>query len=205
VLAAGRFEWREVTTAYRDVRASARGEELRWLVNRECIHDTATGQTLTRSIIRHPGVSVMVPITADDRVVLVRQYRYPIGRALWELPAGTIAGRECDGRVMATESPEETASRELLEETGYEAARLEKIAEWHAMPGGHDQRVHLFVARDLRRRAQRLEAGEIIDEVRDFAPADLEAMIACGDICDAKTLCGLFHVLARRPGGVRIA
>jgi hypothetical protein len=73
------------------------------------------------------------------------------------------------------------------------------------MPGGNDQLVHLFIARELRRRAQRLETGEIIDEVRDFAPRDLEAMIARGDICDAKTLCGLFHVLARRPAGVRIA
>src|SRR5262249_61858204 len=122
----------------------------------------------------------MVPITADDRVVLVRQYRYPIGRALWELPAGTIAGRECDGRVMATESPEETASRELLEETGYEAARLEKIAEWHARPGGQDQRGHRFVARRLRRRAQRLQARAIIAAGGALPPPPPEARSPVG-------------------------
>ncbi len=71
--------------------------------------------------------------------------------------------------------------------------------------GGNDLRVHLFVARELTPRGQDLDDGEAIDEVRAFAPRDLEAMIAHGEIRDAKTLVGLFHVLARRPGGVRIA
>jgi ADP-ribose pyrophosphatase len=205
VATAERFQWREVTTEYRDVLSSPRGDELRWLVNRERIHDTATGRTLTRSIIRHPGVCVIAPILADERIVLVRQYRYPVGAELWELPAGTLGAREDGGRVRATETPEAAAARELLEETGYEAGRLEKMAEWHAMPGGNDQRVHLFFARELVRRGQALDEGEAIDEVRAFAPEDLEAMIARGEICDAKTLCGLFHALARRPASVRIA
>ncbi len=131
-----RFEWREVSTQYRDVLVSARGAELRWVVNLERIHDRVTGETLTRSIIRHPGVCVMVPILADGRILLVRQFRYPIGAELWELPAGTLNAREEAGRVIATETPEAAAARELLEETGYEAARLENVAEWHAMPGG---------------------------------------------------------------------
>jgi ADP-ribose pyrophosphatase len=160
---------------------------------------------VTRSIIRHPGVAVMVPVLDDGRILLVRQFRYPIGAELWELPAGTLAAREDGGRAVATESPEAAAARELVEETGYEAGRIEKVAEWHAMPGGNDLRVHLFVMRDLARRAQALDRGEVIDEVRPFAPAALEAMIARGDVRDAKTLVGLFLVLARRPGGVRIA
>jgi ADP-ribose pyrophosphatase len=205
VATGGRFEWRDATIEYRDVLRSARGDELRWVVSRERIHDTATGQVLTRSIIRHPGVCVIAPMLADERILLVRQYRYPIGDELWELPAGTLSAREEDGRVIPTETPEVAAARELLEETGYEAGRLEKVAEWHAMPGGNDQRVHLFFARDLTCRGQELDDGEPIDEVRAFAPSELEAMIARGEICDAKTLCGLFHALARRPAGVRIA
>jgi len=200
----GRFEWREVSTEYRDVLVSARGDELRWVINRESIHDRITGKTLTRSIIRHPGVCVIVPELPDGRILLVRQFRYPIGAALWELPAGTLDAREEAGRVIATETPQAAAARELLEETGYEAAQLEKLAEWHAMPGGNDLRVHLFVARGLTAREQDLDDGEAIDEVRAFAPGELEAMIGRGEICDAKTLVGLFQCLARRPGGVRL-
>ena len=168
-----RFEWRGAETQYRDVLASAHGEELRWLVSRERIQDTVTGKTVTRSIIRHPGVCVIVPFLGDDRIVLVRQYRYTIDGELWELPAGTLHGREAGGRVIATETPVACAARELLEESGYTAARWDKVAEWYAMPGGHDQVVHLFFAR--------------------------------GEIRDAKSLVGLFHALARRPDGLRIA
>ena len=200
-----RFEWRDATTEYRDVLRSERGAELRWLVSRERIHDTVGGLTHTRSIIRHPGVSVIVPIHDDGRIVLVRQFRYPVGAELWELPAGTLAAREDDGRVVATESPEACAARELVEETGYAAKRLEKVAEWYAMPGGNDLRVHLFVARGLEPAAQSLDDGEFVDEVRPFSPEDLEHMIALGTIEDAKTLVGLLHVLGRRPRGIRIA
>jgi hypothetical protein len=72
------------------------------------------------------------------------------------------------------------------------------------MPGGNDQRVYLFVATGLARRAQHLDEGELIEEVRGFAAAELTEMIARGEIRDAKTLAGLLHVLGRRPGGVRL-
>ncbi len=200
----GRFEWREVTTEYRDVLSSPRGDELRWLVNRERMCDTVTGAIVTRAIVRSAGVCVMVPVLPDESILLVRQYRYPIGGELWELPAGTLESREEGGRVVPSETPEACAARELAEETGYEATRLEKIAEWHAMPGGNDQRVHLFVASGLVRREQRLDEGEVIEEVRAFTASELTSMIACGEIRDAKTLAGLLHTLGRRPGGVRL-
>jgi ADP-ribose pyrophosphatase len=199
-----RFEWREVTTQYRDVLTSPRGDELRWLVNRERMRDTVTGETITRSIMRSPGVCVIVPVLPDDRILLVRQYRFPVGGELWELPAGTLEGREEGGRVVPTETPEACAARELIEETGYEAAELARIAAWYAMPGGHDLRVHLFAARGLVRRAQRLDEGEIIVEVRAFSAPELATMIAGGEIRDAKTLAGLLHTLGRRPGGIQL-
>ncbi|HXJ80343.1 MAG TPA: NUDIX hydrolase [Candidatus Methylomirabilis sp.] len=200
----GRFEWREVTTEYRDVLASPQGDELRWLVNRARIRDTVTGKTVTRSIMRSPGVCVMVPILSDDRILLLRQYRFPVGGELWELPAGTIEGREEGGRAVPTESPEACAARELIEETGYEAGVLARVAEWYAMPGGHDLRVYLFAARRLVRRAQRLDDGEVILEVRPFTAPEVETMIARGEIQDAKTLAGLLHTLGRRPGGIHL-
>src|SRR5262245_48048591 len=169
------------------------------------MRDTVTGETFTRSIMRSPGVCVMAPVLDDERIALVRQYRYPVADELWELPAGTLAAREEGGRVIALETPEMCAVRELEEETGWRAERLVRLAEWYAMPGGNDQRVYLFVATGLARRAQRLlDEGELIEEVRAFSAAELTRMIACGEIKDAKTLAGLLHVLGRRPDGVRL-
>ncbi len=193
-----RFEWQQVRTEYRDVRPSGRGDELRWLVNRETIRDTVTGQIVTRSIIRHPGICVVVPFLAEDRIVLTRQYRYPIDGELWELPAGTLSGREEQARVIPTETPDACAARELREETGYEAAEWEKVAECYAMPGGNDAVIHVFFARGLTKRARALDPGEVIDEVRAFGSAELAQIIARGEIRDAKTLVGLFYALGRR-------
>jgi ADP-ribose pyrophosphatase len=199
-----RFEWREVETLYREQRTGGERDELRWIINRETIRDTVTGQTVTRAIIRHPGICVMVPFTDDDRIVLVRQYRHPVDGELWELPAGTLDGREEGSRVVRTETPEACAARELREETGYEAAHWEKIAECYAMPGGNDHLIHVFIARGLAPGRQALDPGEMISEVRAFTADELTGMVARGDIRDAKTLVGLFHALGRRPGGVRL-
>jgi len=203
------FEWLESKTEYREVRASKHGDELRWLINRETILNRATGETVTRAAQRHPGICVMVPFLGDGRIALMRQYRYSANESLWELPAGTLAGKEesCEGiaRMVAVESPAECAARELLEETGYEAARLEKVCECYAMPGSSDELMHVFFAHELTQREQSLDIGEVIYEVRGFTGEELAAMIAAGKIRDAKTLVGLFMALARRPEGVQIA
>jgi ADP-ribose pyrophosphatase len=199
------FEWLETETEYREVRASKHGDELRWLVNRETILNNTTGQTVTRSTLRHPGICVIVPFLADDRIVLMQQYRYAANEALWELPAGTLEGREENARMVAVETPEECAARELLEETGYGAGRLEKVCECYAMPGSSDEIMHVYFAWELQQREQALDVGEVIYEIRGFSGEELETMIANGGIRDAKTLVGLFQALSRRPGGVRIA
>ncbi len=147
----------------------------------------------------------MVPFLDEDRIVLMRQYRYAANEALWELPAGTIEGREENSRMIPVETPEQCAARELVEETGYEAKRLEKVCECYAMPGSSDEIIHLFLARELTRREQSLDIGEIIYEIRPFSSKEIEAMIAGGEIRDAKTLVGLFYALSRRPDGARIA
>lgn len=195
-----KFEWTDVRTEYREVRASKHGDELRWLVNRETILNRTTGETTTRSTIRHPGICVMAPLTDDGRILLMRQYRYAVDQALWELPAGTLEGREEDRRMVAVETPEECAARELLEETGYEATTLEKAGECYAMPGMSDELIHIFFASGLIRREQSLDIGEVIYEIRPFSFAELKRMIAEGEIRDAKTLIGLFLAFNARPG-----
>lgn len=193
----GRFEWLETKTEYRELREGRHGSELRWLVNRETILNVATGETLTRSTLRHPGVSVIVPFLDNQHIVMMHQYRYAANEALWELPAGTIEGREENSRMVPIESPDQCAARELSEETGYEAARLEKVCECYAMPGSSDELIHLFFARDLTKRQQALDSGEIIYEIRGFSVSDIEAAIGNGQIRDAKTLVGLFFALRR--------
>jgi ADP-ribose pyrophosphatase len=201
---ANQFEWQEVETEYQETRRTKHGEELRWLVNREKILNKATGKTTTRGVIRHPGVCVIAPFVDDDHIALMRQYRYAAGAELWELPAGTLSGREENKRMIPTETPEECAARELSEETGYEAETLEKVCECYAMPGSSDEILHVFFARGLRRHEQSLDDDEIINEIRAFSAEELEKMIEGGEIRDAKTLVGLFYALSRRPAGLRI-
>lgn len=182
-----------------------RGGELRWIVNRETTVHEATGVEQTRAVIRHPGAAVVVPVLDDGRVLLMRQYRYSLDDELWELPAGTLAAREHGPKVGPDESPERGALRELEEETGWRAGRLDHLASCYAMPGISDEQLHLFVARDLTPGAVARDEGELIAEVTPFTGAELTAMIARGDIRDAKTLAALFYYLAARPGGVSLA
>lgn len=200
--AENQFEWLETRTEYREVRVSKHGDELRWLINRETILNHETGETITRAALRHPGICVMVPFLEDGQIVMMRQYRYAANEALWELPAGTLEGREENSRMIAVEKPENCAARELLEETGFETARLEKICECYAMPGSSDEIMHIFFAHELTQREQSLDVGEVIYEIRGFKPEELKAMIFSGEIRDAKTLVGLFMALNRGPKGL---
>ncbi|MBS1811791.1 MAG: NUDIX hydrolase [Acidobacteria bacterium] len=188
----------ENTVLYREVRRSMHGEELRWLVSREQIRDAVTGQVHERSYIRHPGICVIVPFLGDDKIVLLRQFRPAIKQELWELPAGTLAGREENQVVITTESAELCAHRELIEESGYEAGSLAKFAECYAIPGSGDELMHFFYAFDLKKREQALDIGEAIHEVKPFSLTEIEAMITQGEIRDAKSLVGLFYALRRK-------
>jgi ADP-ribose pyrophosphatase len=124
-------------------------------------------------------------------VVLIRQYRPIVGAEIWELPAGTIE---------AGESPEACAHRELREEAGYTAGRLEPLGEALADPGLTDERMFLFlfVARDLRPVARGLDADEHIAVV-PVALAEAQRMADTGEILDAGTLIALFRL--RSPAG----
>jgi ADP-ribose pyrophosphatase len=146
------------------------------------------GAVKDREIVRHPGAAAMVPLLDDGRVVLIKQYRHAVGEFVWEIPAGTL---EPD------EAPVECARRELVEETGYEAANLEKLTEILPAPGYTDEHIHIFLATGLKAVDQRLED----DEILELQPTVLEtalAMVAQGEIRDAKTIAGLFLTSLKR-------
>jgi ADP-ribose pyrophosphatase len=147
------------------------------------------GRLHEREVIRHPGAVTVLPLLADERVCLIRNYRPAIGATLIELPAGT---RE------PNEEPAATAARELAEETGYVSTRIRRLAEFYLSPGILDERMHLFLATHLLPGEPRREAGEQIENL--VVPvAEALQMVADGRIQDAKTIIGLLHYERWRP------
>ena len=192
-----KLKWQQCSTFYREERKTDHGTELRWMLTNEQIFNQETGEVITRAFIRHPGICVIVPFASPEWIILLRQYRYAIDGELWELPAGTLAGVENNFCVNSTESPEECAARELIEEAGYEAGSLEKFAECYAIPGSGDELMHFYFADNLVKREQALDVGELISEVKSFSLTEIETIIMNGEIRDAKTLIGLFYALRR--------
>jgi ADP-ribose pyrophosphatase len=143
------------------------------------------GNTYSREVIRHPGAVVLLPLLDRDTVVLIENHRPSVGQTLLELPAGT---REPD------ESPEQTAARELVEETGYRAGHLTTLHEFFSAPGICDELMHLYVARDLTQGEHDREATENIENCV-ATRQQIEQWISEGDIRDAKTLVGLYAFL----------
>jgi ADP-ribose pyrophosphatase len=134
-----------------------------------------------REVIRHPGAVTVLPLLADGRVCLIRNFRPAVDRELIELPAGTLEPNE---------PPIETARRELIEETGYRAERLEPLAEFLLSPGILDERMHLFAATGLSPGPPQREPGEQIENL--LLPWDEAlALVESRQIEDAKTIVGL--------------
>ncbi len=145
---------------------------------------------MTREIVVHPGAVVVLPVLTDTDIVMIRNYRYAIERELIELPAGTLEPGE---------DPAACAARELEEETGYRAGRIEPLGEFYTTPGITDELMRCFVAHDLRKTSQRLDTGERIrPEVVPFEQAI--DWIRRGTIVDGKTIAVLLRYhLDRRP------
>ena len=134
-----------------------------------------------RDVVHHPGSAVILPVFADETVALVKQYRHPAVRYLVEAPAGTLSPGE---------RPEIGAARELEEELGLVAGKLEKLTEFFVSPGFCEEKMWLYLATDLTETKQRLEPDEVIEVVRVSFTEALE-MISDGEIEDAKTIIGL--------------
>lgn len=139
------------------------------------------GAIATREIVEHPGAVAVAPMTEDGQVVLVRQFRYPINRITLELPAGKLEWGE---------ELEQACHRELLEETGLEAGKLERMGQVVIAPGYSNEQITLFLATKLKPAAASPDRDEFIESVK-LPLAEALAMVERGEIQDAKTIIGL--------------
>jgi ADP-ribose pyrophosphatase len=145
--------------------------------------DPKTGFKIKRSIVRHPGSAVMMAVDDRRRILLVRQYRLPAGRYMWEMPAG---------RLDPGEKPIQAAKRELIEETGYRARRWTKLASFFVSPGFLAERMTIFLAEDLTAGVATPMEDERI-ETRWFPAREVEQMIEAGKLDDAKSIIGFYR------------
>jgi len=150
--------------------------------------DGSTGQL---ELIRHPGAAAIVPCAsdppgADPTILLIRQFRYATGGQLWEIPAGTLDPGE---------DPEACARRELMEETGVTAARLQRLTSIWTTPGFTNEVIHLFLATGLTTGEPSRERDEFIEVVPQPLSRVL-ALIRDGEIRDAKTVVAILYMAA---------
>lgn len=139
------------------------------------------GKNRRREVVHHPGGATVIPVFEDHTIALVRQYRHPVGRRLIELPAG---------KRSPGEDPETCALRELEEEVGIKAERIEKLTEFYTSPGFCDEKLWLYIATDLSVSESQPEDDESLEIERTTFEHAFE-MIRSGEIEDAKTIIGL--------------
>jgi ADP-ribose pyrophosphatase len=145
------------------------------------IQTTSDGRTHEREIVVHPGAVTILPILPDGRICLIRNFRVAVDQTLIELPAGTLEPNE---------DPAKTAHRELIEETGYRAGRLERLCEFYMSPGILSERMIVYTAFDLLPGEAELEPGEQIEPLLVSWDEALR-LVSSGEIRDAKTIVAL--------------
>ena len=139
------------------------------------------GRPARREYIKHPGAAAMVPLLDDQTVVLVRQFRYSVGQHFYEIPAG---------KIDPGEEPLDTARRELREECGYEAREWRRLTTIHPCIGYSNERIELFLARQLSHVGHAPDDGELI-EMAPMRLAEALRRVRDGTITDVKTIIGL--------------
>ena len=150
-----------------------------------------SGVRTTREVITHPGSVVVLPVLADGRILMIRQYRHATRQYLWELVAG---------RIDAGENPREAAARELIEETGYRAKRFKIFLDVFPTPGFLEERMFILLAQGLTAGEAEPEEDEKIIS-RAYSLKQLEEMIRRGKLRDAKSIAGiLFYMRFLAPG-----
>jgi ADP-ribose pyrophosphatase len=145
------------------------------------------GGRVDAEIVRHPGSVVLVPVTDEGKIILVRQYRHPIGRLVWELPAGSMERGE---------DPQKAAARECQEEIGLIPSIVERLGSLFPTPGYCDEDMNLYRLSGLRTPGEG-DAAAKPDEDEDieskaFSVNEIEAMVDSGDIIDMKTVAALY-------------
>lgn len=161
--------------------------------------DTArleNGKTAVREVVEHPGGVCILPMEADESVYTVRQFRYPFGQVVEELPAGKLNGPE---------NPRAAARRELSEEVGATAGELIELGELLMSPGFCTEVIHIYLARELTRGGQHLDEDEFLTVERVPFSMLVERVMA-GEITDAKTVATVLKAreyLSREAGGTK--
>ncbi len=153
------------------------GRKFAFEVNRYRLPNKVEGEL---ECIRHPGGALVVPVTADGQLIVLKQYRFSVMRRILEFPAGT---------VEMGEDPAQTAEREVQEETGFKAADLKKLGEVLLAPGYSDEVIYVFMATGL----EKLELPPDQDEDEDIevllmSPTQVEEAIVSGELSDAKSI-----------------
>ena len=150
-----------------------------------------TGGRVTLDIVHHPGAAAIVAVDDGGAVALIHQFRHAAGGFIWEVPAGTLAPGE---------SPDVCARRELREETGLVAARWTALGSILTTPGFSDERIHLYLARELTESTAALDHDEVLTTSRIPLIRAL-GMIVSGEIEDAKSIAALYLAHAALAGG----
>ncbi len=145
------------------------------------------GRNYTRTLVRHPGAVVILPLLDDGRLLAIRQYRYSLGKTILEFPAGTLEPDEL---------PEECAAREIIEEVGMAAGEMLKIGVLYPAPGFCNEQQHLYFARNLSPEKAPGDEDELI-EVVPLTVRDVEVMIISGELSDAKSIAIFYRAKLR--------
>jgi ADP-ribose pyrophosphatase len=146
----------------------------------------ATGNLSVREVVLHRGGAVIIALTDNSEILLVKQYRYPFQKVLIELPAGKLDNKE---------DPVVCAVRELKEETGYTAGNVKRLGSIYTSPGYSSEELHVFLAENLKSGNSNLEEGEEGMEILKLHVDKVVEMILKGEIKDAKTIAGIFFYL----------
>ncbi|MBI4008176.1 MAG: NUDIX hydrolase, partial [Planctomycetes bacterium] len=131
------------------------------------------------------GSAAIIPMLPDSRIIIIKQYRYAVKNTLYEIPAGTLEPGE---------TPLQCAHRELKEETGYTAGKMEKLIQFYPSPGISNELMHLFLAKDLKKAGRGGSRTALSDETLAVLEVNMDEaieMIKNGKIIDAKTICGI--------------
>lgn len=145
--------------------------------------ELSNGHRSSREVVRHPGASAVIVKTNDGKLIMERQYRYPIDKILWEIPAG---------KIDLNEKPFDCARRELEEETGFTAENWKEIGYIYTTPGFSDEKIYLYFASELSKGKTNLDEDEFV-EIKYFTLSEAEKMIIENEINDSKTIAAFFR------------